>query len=234
MKLENKGSFKLTFARDNRTGRFLTQDPEPGPLLAVSRRFSCVFLTTSVSHAARLNRQLSPAGIRAYHARDTREAVVLLAITNAKILLIDIDRTFDPWMDTLQRLEESHPEVPKIVLTARGPDVWPQILSRFALDIVPKAAHLGDLLGALECAHAIEIELNHPERRLAREVRVLSAIRSAAGGETVRLQTQSTLGTMVRISWRSIQAHLSAMMNRVTNVCWKFERHRTRKQHSHA
>src|SRR5450631_1303072 len=100
MKQDNEGSFKLIFSRDNLTGRFLKEDPEPVPLFDVARRFSCVFLTTSANDAARLNRQLATAGIRAYHAGDTREAAVLLALTGAKILLIDIDRTFDRWLET--------------------------------------------------------------------------------------------------------------------------------------
>ena len=64
-------------------------------MFEAARRFSCVFLTTSGEGAARLNHQLSQAGIRAYHAVDTREAEVLLALTRAKVLLIDIDRTFE-------------------------------------------------------------------------------------------------------------------------------------------
>ena len=57
----------------------------------------------------------------------------------------------------------------------------------------------------------------------------MSAIRSAAGGDTERRKRESTRVPAAR---RLIQARLSAMMNKVTNVCWKFERHRTRKQHS--
>ena len=154
MKQDNEGSFKLTFSRDDRTGRFLKEDHRSAPPLDAARRFSCVFLSTSVKDAARLNHQLSAAGIRAYHAGDTREAEVLLAITSAKILLIDIDRTFEPWLEILQKLDESHPNVPKVVLTARGPDIWSSDpFADFALDVVPKPAHLGDLFGALECAH---------------------------------------------------------------------------------
>ena len=171
-----------------------------------------------------LNHQLSTAGIRAYHAGDTREAEVLLAITRAKILLIDIDRTFEPWLELLQKLDESHPDVPKVVLTARDPDIWSLILSRFALDVVPKPAHLGDLFGALECAHSLELEINDPER--ARE--------RAKRGCWRRFAPLTQPRTSPPLAWRSIRARLSAMMDRVTHVWWKFGRHRTRKQHSHA
>jgi ActR/RegA family two-component response regulator len=229
MKLENEGSFKVMFSRDNHTGRFLKEHPEPVPLFDVgfdvgfddARRFSCVFLTTSANDATRLNRQLSTAGIRAYHAGDTREAAVLLSLTNAKILLIDIDRTFDQWLETLQKLDESHPNVPKVVLTARGPDICSLILAHFALDVIPKPAHLGDLLGSLECAHALEMEISDPERVREREARVMSAIRS--GGQPPRVFTLP-----------SIRMRLSAMMKKVTYVWWKLSRHRTRKQASHA
>jgi DNA-binding NtrC family response regulator len=219
MNPDKEGPFKVTFSRDNRTGHFLKEESEPIPLLDATRRFSCVFLSTSVNDAAGLNHQLSAAGIRAYHAGDTREAEVLLAITSAKILLIDIDRTFEPWPEILQKLDESHPNVPKVVLTARGPGIWPLILSHFVLDVVPKPAHLGDLIGALECAHSVELEINDAERARQREVRVMAAIRSAAQPP--------------RSVWHSIRVRLSAIMVKVTHVWRKFGCHRIRRQHSH-
>jgi DNA-binding NarL/FixJ family response regulator len=216
-------TFKLTCTRDHRTGRFLKAGPEPAPKLAVARRFSCVFLSTSVQDASSLNQKLATAGIRAYHASDAREAEILLAITAAKILLIDIDRTFEPWLELLEKLDEKHPHVPKIVLTAVDPQLWQLILSRFALDVVPKPAHLGDLFGALECAHWLELEINDPKRTRERSARVLQAIREAA-----------LPGASHRSLWHSIRARLSAIMVKVTHVRWKFERHRTREQHSHS
>ena len=221
MKQDKEGSFKLTFSRDDRTGHFLKEEPVPVPSPDAGRRFSCVFLSTSVKEAAGLNHQLSAAGIRAYHAGDTREAEVLLAITSARILLIDIDRTFEAWPEMLQKLDKLHPNVPKIVVTARGPDIWFFILSlsHFVLDVVPKPAHLGDLIGALECAHAVELEINDPACAREREMRVMAAIRSAAQPP--------------RSIWHSIRVRLSAIMVKVTHVRRKFGSHRTRTQHSH-
>jgi DNA-binding NtrC family response regulator len=224
MRQDVQESFKLTCTRDNRTGRFLKVGPERLPRLAAARRFSCVFLSTSVQDAANLNHRLSTAGIRAYHAGDAREAEILLAITSAKILLIDIDRTFEPWLELLQKLDEKHPNTPKIVLTALDPHLWQLILSRFALDVVPKPAHLGDLFGALECAHWLELEINDPKRTRERSERVLQAIRDA----TLRRTSPQ------RSHWRSIRARLSAIMVKVTHVRWKFEHHRTGKQHPHS
>jgi hypothetical protein len=123
------------------------------------RRFSCVFLSASALDAVRLDRHLSAAGIRAYHASDAREAELLLAITSARILLIDIDRTFGPWTEILQNLDESHPNLPKVVLTARDEALWSPILPHFALAVVPKPLHLGGLLGALEYAHSVNRSL---------------------------------------------------------------------------
>ena len=74
---------------------------------------------------------MTPAGIRAYHAGDTREVEVLLAITSARILLVDIDRTTEPWLEILQKLDQSHPNVPKVLLTARNNSMSSLILSRF-------------------------------------------------------------------------------------------------------
>jgi DNA-binding NtrC family response regulator len=191
------------------------KEPEP-------RRFSCVFLTTSAEDAARLNHQLSAARIRAYHAVDAREAEVLLAITSAKVLLIDIDRTFGPWLETLQKLNESHPNVPKVVLTARGPSIWSPIVSSLAFDVVARPARLGDLFGALECAHSLAVEITDPERTRERAVRVMAAIRAAS-------QAQPS-----RSVWRFIRMRPSAMMDKVTHVWWKIGCHRTRKQPARA
>ena len=183
MKQDNGGPLGKIFSSDNGTGRFLKDELEHVPLLDAARRFSCVFLSTSAKDAVRLNQHLSAAGIRAYHAGDTREAEMLLAITSARILLVDIDRTIEPWPEILQKLDESHSNVPKVLLTARTKCISSLILSDFALDVVPKPAHLGDLLCALEWAHSVEQELNDPEIIRAIEMRVLVAIRSAAQQE---------------------------------------------------
>jgi DNA-binding NtrC family response regulator len=174
----------------------------------VPSRFSCVFLSASSTDAGRLNRHLAAAGIHCHHAGETAEANVLLAITGAKILLIDIDRTAGPCLETLQTVDEAHPGVPKVVLTARDESTWSLILSRFALDVIPKPAHLGDLLGALEYAYSVAEEIHDPERARQRKMRIMTAIRSATR-----------------------PVGLSAMMNKVTHVCWKFGRPGIRKQH---
>ncbi len=177
----------------------------------VPSRFSCVFLSTSAKDAGRLHHCLAAAGIRCYHASDTAEADVLMAMTRARILLIDIDRTSAPWLETLRNVEDAHPRVPKIVLTARGERTWSLILSRFALDVIPKPAHFGDLIGALEYAHSVAQEIHDPERARQRKMRIMEAIRSAT--RPVALSAM--------------------MMNKVTHVCWKFSRPRPRirKQH---
>jgi DNA-binding NtrC family response regulator len=153
---------------------------------------------------------------------DTREAELLLAITTAKILLIDIDRTFEPWLGILQKLEESHPKVPKVVLTGRGPDVQSLILSEYALDVISTPTNLGDLFGALECAHSLALELGDPDRVREREARVMAAIRSAPPLKASHYAR------------RFILRGVSAMMDWVTHVWWKFGCHRTRKQHAGA
>jgi hypothetical protein len=49
---------------------------------------------------------------------------MLLAITSARILLIDIDRTFEPWTEILRELDDSHPNMPKVVLTGQDEALW--------------------------------------------------------------------------------------------------------------
>jgi len=236
MKHNNDGFFTQTFSLDSRTGRFPQEELGGVPLFDAKRRFSCVFLSTSTKDAGKLNHHLSAAGVRVYLARDTREAEVLLATTGAKILLIDIDRTIEPWLELLQTLEESHPDVPKVVLTAQNEIAWSLILPEFALDVVPKPVHLGDLLGALESAHSIEEEINNRDQAKERIRQVLATIRSAPPDQTskqLRPDSERVIASSSLSSWRSTRARLSAMMGRVTHVWWKFACHRTRRQHSH-
>jgi hypothetical protein len=233
MKQQNEGVYKQTFSLDKYTGRFLKDDPVPLP--DAGRRFSCVFLSNSAKDAVTLHHHLSAAGIRAYHASDNREAEVLLAITSAKILLIDIDRTFEPWLGSLQRLDASHPNVPKVIITAQDENIWPQVVSHFVLDVVPKPANFGDLLGALENAHSVERELDDPERARAREMRVLAPIRSVSHSQTSK-HLRPKIGrppvSVPHSIWRSIRVRLPAMIDKVNHVWWKFGHHRTREQHS--
>jgi DNA-binding NtrC family response regulator len=172
-----------------------------------------------------LNHYLSAAGIRAYHACDIREAEILLSITRAKVLLIDIDRTYEPWREILRKLDESRPNLPKVVLTARDHNIWPLLFFQFALDVVPKPAQLGDLLGALECAHQLDQELSDPARARERERRVLAAIRSTAPCGSASVPCSA---------FHSLQAHWSALMDRVPHFWLKFGCYLTRKQHFHA
>jgi len=216
MKQNTEGPFKQTVSLDKCIGRLLKEELERVPLFGAAKRFSVVFLSTSAKDALRMHHHLSAAGIRAYHASDAREAELLLVTTSAKILLIDIDRTAEPWRAILQSLGESHPNVPKVVLTARNENIWTLILSHFALDVIPKPAHLGDLFGALEYAHSAQQELNDPERRHERVMRVLKANRPAAQQVTskhLHPEIGKTTVSIRRSVWYSIRVRLSAMMN---------------------
>ena len=87
MKQNSEWLFKQTFALDSRSGRLRREDLSNVQLFDATRRFSCVFLSTSTKDAAKLNQHLSAAGIRVYLAHDTRETEVLLAISGAKIIV---------------------------------------------------------------------------------------------------------------------------------------------------
>ena len=120
---------------------------------------------------------------------------MLLAITSAKILLIDIDRTFEPWLEVLQKLEESHPKVPKVVLTGRDPD-------RSVTDPFPicagcrsQASPPGRPFRGSGVCPWLELEINDPERAREREARVMAAIRSLR-----------SRGPRPRSLWRLIRA----------------------------
>jgi DNA-binding NarL/FixJ family response regulator len=237
MKQLTEGPFKQTFSLDNLTGRFLKEQPPPVPLFQVTRRFSCVFLSASAQEAAKLNTHLSAAGIRAYHAADTREVALLSALTRARILLIDIDCMFEPGLTVLERLDRRYPNLPKVVLTDRDEDLWSLILPGSAVDVVPKPVRLGGLLNALEHAHLVEQELNDPERVRIREMRVMAAIRTASQPGTLKhihWDSERTTGHMPLSIRHSIRVRLSAMMGRVTHVWRRLGCQRAPKQHSHA
>ena len=96
MKHNNEGLFKQAFSLDSRTGGLQREDLGDVPLFGATRRFSCIFLSTSTKDAAKLNHHLSAAGIRVYLARDTREAEVLLAALVA-------------WQDLAQEVSDPSP-----------------------------------------------------------------------------------------------------------------------------
>lgn len=237
MKQDNAGFFKQTFSLDSRTGRVLVEEAGPVRRPATARRFSCVFLSTSAKDAASLNQRLSAAGIRVYLARDAREAELLLAITGAKILLIDIDRTIEPWPEILQTFDESHPGVPKIVLTGHSENAGQRMLPQFALDVVPKPACLGDLLGSLESAHSLEQALNDPQRARERIERVLARIHSTREEpepEHIRPNVERVDVSSPVSLWHAFRVRLSGMMNKAAHVWWNVVRHQTRDRRSHA
>jgi DNA-binding response OmpR family regulator len=231
MKQDNNLPFTQTLSPDDRSGTLLKEEFERVPLFQAARRFSCIFLSASAKDAARLNQHLSAAGIRAYRAANTDEAEVLLAVTSARILLIDIDRPFEPWLEILERLDKSHPNLPKVVLTAGDESIWSPILGHSALDVVPKPAHLDDLLGALEYAHLVEEEISDPERARERQMRVMAAIRTASQPRATKDRHPNN-GRKKRDLRHSMRLRLSVMMDKVNHVWWKFGRYRAGKQHS--
>jgi ActR/RegA family two-component response regulator len=152
------------------------------PLFPSKPRFACVFVSRSVVDAAKLNNITSANGIRTYHARDARQANVMVSISTAPVLLIDLDEMEEPWFDTLQDIEDSHPGVPVILLTGRSGLTRSFELSKYAFDFLLKPVNLGDLLISLEDAHWMERELNDPARVQRREEAVLAPVRADLKG----------------------------------------------------
>jgi hypothetical protein len=99
MKQYNKGAFKHTTPQNNRSGGFFKEEFERVPLFQAARRFSCVFLSASPKDAARLNHHLSAAGIRVYHAANTDEVEMLLAITSE---VFDLKPTSERFRDFVE------------------------------------------------------------------------------------------------------------------------------------
>lgn len=140
------------------------------------RRYSVVFLSTSGKRARKLASLLSVAGIRVHQAATASEMRILLQITSAAVVLIDLANS-EPCEAILGGLAADFPGTCVVVLCPPGAEGAAELYAQGAFEVVVEPARFLDLLTALESAREFHQELSDPVRLESR----ISAIIEASG-----------------------------------------------------
>jgi DNA-binding NtrC family response regulator len=142
----------------------------------MSRRYSVVFLSTSGKRASKLASLLSFAGIRVHQASAASEMRILLQITSAAVVLIDL-ANIEPCEEILRGLAADFPEVCAIVLAPPGAEPSAEFYAEGVFEVVVEPVRFLDLLAALESAHDFHQELSDPGRMRSRVDAIIQAVR---------------------------------------------------------
>jgi DNA-binding NarL/FixJ family response regulator len=148
------------------------------------RRYSVVFFSTSVARAAKVASVLSVAGIRVHHASTSSEVRILLRITRAGVVLIDL-RMIGAGGEMLRELAADFPEACTVVLSPFGVESATQLYVEGAWEVVVEPARFVDLFAALESAHELHQELTDPVRLQSSVDAIMKTVRRAARGDGV-------------------------------------------------
>lgn len=124
-------------------------------------RYSVVFFSISVGRAAKLASVLSVGGIRVHHASSAAEVNILLKLTSAGVVLIDL-HTIGLCGEMLNELAVDFPEVCTVVLSPFDSETSAQLYIQGAWEVVVEPARLQDLLAALESAQELHQQLMDP------------------------------------------------------------------------
>ena len=140
------------------------------------RRYSVVLFSTSIGTATKLASVLSVAGIRVHHGSTLAEVKILLRITSAGVVLIDL-RTIGPGGEILRELAADFPDVGTVVLSPGDDQFAAQMYAAGARETVFEPARFADLLAAVESAHEFHQELTDSVRLQARIDAIMRAVR---------------------------------------------------------
>jgi DNA-binding NtrC family response regulator len=145
-----------------------------GERTSSNRRYAVVFLSRSVGRATKLASLLSLAGIRVHHASTSAEVKILLKITTAGVVLLDL-HTIGACGEILRELARDFPEACTVVLSPFDAATSAQSYADGAWEVVTEPARLLDLLAALESAHELNRELTDPVRLQSRVNAIIRA-----------------------------------------------------------
>ena len=145
-----------------------------GERTSSSPRYSVVFFSTSVGRATKLANVLSVGGIRVHHASSAAEVKILLKLTSAGVVLLDL-HTIGLWSEILSELTVDFPEVCTVVLSPFNSETSAQLYLEGAWEVVVEPARLLDLLAALESAHELHQQLVDPVLLYSRVSAIMSA-----------------------------------------------------------
>jgi DNA-binding NarL/FixJ family response regulator len=164
--------------------RLALGSPPSGELRPSFRRYSVVFFSPSVARATKVASVLSVAGIRVHHASTSSEVRILLKITRAGVVLIDL-RMIGASEDMLRELAADFPEACTVVLSSFGVESAAQLYVEGAWEVVVEPARFIDLFAALESAHELHQELTDPVRLQSSVDAIMKAVRRVARGDGV-------------------------------------------------
>lgn len=119
-----------------------------------SRRFSCVYLTSSVRVAEMASALVDSVQIHVYRSTTLDGAEARLRVTNSRVLLTDISFERGGWEDAL-RMAARLPRRPVVVLVSRLADerLWIDALERGAYDLILEPFQADEMRRILENAH---------------------------------------------------------------------------------
>ena len=119
-----------------------------------SRRFSCVYLTSSVRVAEMASALVDSVQIHVYRSTTLDSAEARLRVTNSRVLLTDISFERGGWEDAL-RMAARLPRRPVVVLVSRLADerLWIDALERGAYDLILEPFQADEMRRILENAH---------------------------------------------------------------------------------
>jgi len=162
--------------------RLALGSPSPGERKLPFRRYAVVFFTTSDARATKLASVLSVAGIRVHHASTSSEVRILLKITRAGVVLIDL-RMIGARGEMLGELAAEFPDACSVVLSPFGIESAAQLYVEGAWEVVVEPARFADLLAALESAHELHQELTDPVRLQSSVDAIMKAVCRVARGD---------------------------------------------------
>lgn len=145
-----------------------------GERTSSNRRYCVVFFSRSVGRATKLASLLSLAGIRVHHAATSAEVRILLKITSAGVVLLDL-HTIGSCREMLRELAGDFPETCTVVLSPFHAETSAQLYAEGAWEVVVEPARLLDLLAALESAHELNQDLMDPVRLQSRVDAIMRA-----------------------------------------------------------
>lgn len=141
----------------------------------------CVYLTHSIAQAVHLQRIVKGVAIRVHRAATLAEAQILLQITGARVMLVDLHF----WGRNLRRLFDSfHSTSPQSAVVIVAPEVdagqWEEVLREGGFDMVLYPFSREELAVVMHDADDYAARHLTDDARAARLAEILSAMREQA------------------------------------------------------
>ena len=132
----------------------------------------CVYLTRSITAAVELQMVAKCISLRVHQASDLREALLLLRVTGAHVVLVDLPFLHQDLPAVLGALERACPQAAVVVVAPeKDADRWEDVLRLGGFDMVLRPFWREELAEVLDAANEYAVQHRTPEaiaRRLAK------------------------------------------------------------------